>query len=277
MVRGGSRASSAGGDAVGRVTIGVDVGSKVDHSAVAIVEAEDRGGVEHYILRQVQRAPLGLSYDEIVPWIAEGVRVTVSMADGLVLLLVDATGVGLPVVDLLVSAGAEPLPVYFTMGERVIVTGDPGPGIRDLAKRDTRKPGDIKVSIGKYALVSRMQALLNNNRLHMLRDDPAVAEMVEELLAYEIRPNISNEDVDQYGAFEVGTHDDIATALGLAVHLEMWTREWTKWRKLAREFGRSRRRRRGPIKWESVPGVADWGKPADDERARSSVYDPPKQ
>ena len=261
---------------MGRVTVGVDIGQKVDPTAVAIVEAEDRDGVEHYLVRQVQRAPLGTPYDEIVPWIAEGVRETQSMADGSVLLMVDATGVGLPVVDLLCQASGnpEPLPVYFTSGDRVTVTGDPGPGIRDLSKRDARKPGDIKVSIGKGALVSRVQALLNNGRIVMLRDDPAVAEMVEELLVYEIKPSGDN---DLFGAFEVGTHDDLVTALGLAVHLEMWTREWIKWRKLAREFARSRRRRRGPIKWETVPGVADWGKPADDERARSSVYDPPKQ
>ena len=262
---------------MGRVTIGVDVGSRQDHCAVAIAEAENRGGVEHYLVRQVQRLPLGTPYDESVPWIAEGVSVTRSIADGPVLLMVDATGVGLPVVDMLCASPSrpEPMPVFFTAGDRVLVTGEPDAGIRELGKKKQTKPGDIKVSIGKGALVSRVQALLNNGRLVMLRDDPAVAEMVEELLVYEIKP--SGDANDLYGAFEVGAHDDLVTALGLAVHLEMWTREWIKWRKLAREFARSRRRRRGPIRWESVPGVTDWGKPAADERARSSVYEPPKR
>jgi len=36
-----------------------------------------------------------------------------------------------------------------------------------------------------------------------------------ELLTYEIK--VSENGADTYGAFKVGTHDDLATALGLAV------------------------------------------------------------
>ncbi len=37
-----------------------------------------------------------------------------------------------------------------------------------------------------------------------------------ELLSYEIR--VDEQADDRYGAFKVGTHDDMVTALGLAVH-----------------------------------------------------------
>jgi hypothetical protein len=39
--------------------------------------------------------------------------------------------------------------------------------------------------------------------------------MKDELLDYEIR--ISEDANERYGAFKVGTHDDLVTALGLAV------------------------------------------------------------
>jgi hypothetical protein len=38
--------------------------------------------------------------------------------------------------------------------------------------------------------------------------------MIEELLNYEI--HVSEEGRDQYGAFKIGSHDDLVTALGLA-------------------------------------------------------------
>jgi hypothetical protein len=41
---------------------------------------------------------------------------------------------------------------------------------------------------------------------------------VQELLDYEIR--VDENANDKYGAFRVGTHDDLVTALGLAVQRE---------------------------------------------------------
>jgi hypothetical protein len=59
---------------------------------------------------------------------------------------------------------------------------------------------------------------------------PRTAEadiLAGELLRYEIR--VSEDANDRYGAFKVGTHDDLVTALGLAVqpaprppHLLSW-------------------------------------------------------
>jgi hypothetical protein len=110
---------------------------------------------------------------------------------------VDATGVGNPVVDLLKAAGVRQIKaVYFTYGDR-----------RTVAE-------DGSVSLGKAWLVSRLQVLLQSERLHL----PQTAEaqvLAKELLDYEIR--ISEDANDRYGAFRVGTHDDLVTALGLAV------------------------------------------------------------
>ena len=71
--------------------------------------------------------------------------------------------------------------------------------------------------LGKAYLVSRLQALLDADRLH-LPQTPEATALVEELLDYEIR--VDRNGHDRYGAFRVGTHDDLVTALGLAVQLD---------------------------------------------------------
>jgi len=73
------------------------------------------------------------------------------------------------------------------------------------------------VKLGKAWLVSRLQMLLQNGRLHLPRTAEAEA-LARELLDYEIR--VSEDANDRYGAFRVGTHDDLVTALGLAVQLD---------------------------------------------------------
>ena len=68
--------------------------------------------------------------------------------------------------------------------------------------------------LGKAWLVSRIKVLLQCGRLHLPKT-PVAEAMKDELLDYEIR---INEDANErYGAFKVGAHDDLVTALGLAV------------------------------------------------------------
>ncbi len=114
--------------------------------------------------------------------------------------MVDATGVGTPVVDVLRTANvqAELVAVYFNYG-------------------DKRTEINGEVRLGKAFLVSRLQAALQAGRLHL----PKTAEartLSEELLDYEIR--VDENANDKYGAFRVGCHDDLVTALGLAVQAD---------------------------------------------------------
>ena len=81
----------------------------------------------------------------------------------------------------------------------------------------TEHSGEDKVTLGKAYLVSRLQALLQCNRLHL----PATAEsraLAQELLDYEIR--VEEDANERYGAFRGGSHDDLVTALGLAVQFD---------------------------------------------------------
>jgi hypothetical protein len=51
-----------------------------------------------------------------------------------------------------------------------------------------------------------------------LPDSDEARTLAQELQDYEIR--VSEDANDRYGAFKVGTHDDLVTALGLAVQLD---------------------------------------------------------
>ena len=72
--------------------------------------------------------------------------------------------------------------------------------------------GEIRV--GKAFLVSRLQALLQTGRIRPPETEEA-RRLGEELADYEIRVNQKANLVA--GAMRAGTHDDLVTALALAV------------------------------------------------------------
>jgi len=182
---------------MGLVTVGVDIGQKRDPTALAVIECEwrDTGSQDYYLTRHLERLPLGTPYPAVAQRLADVVA-DVQERGGDPRVYVDATGVGLPVVDLLTAAGVTITPVYFTHGDRRTIKDD----------------GSI--SLGKAWLVSRLQALLQTGRILLPRTPPAAA-LAKELQDYEIK--VSENANDQYRAFRVGSHDDLVTALGLAV------------------------------------------------------------
>jgi len=209
------------------VVVGVDIGQKVDPTAIVVDEREwretaparwvnpratglfDGGdlvkqaaqGETVHVARHIARLPLGTPYPKVAEHVAGVVAALVGRGIARPLLLVDATGVGTPVVDLLREAlgrerARDLLAVTFTHGDRFTL---------DRATRSA--------SLGKAYLVSRLQALLQTNRLKLPETEEARA-LARELQDYEIR--VDTDANDKYGAFKVGTHDDLVTALGLA-------------------------------------------------------------
>jgi hypothetical protein len=108
----------------------------------------------------------------------------------------DATGVGQPVVDLLTAAGVTVTPVYFTHSDR-------------CTPRE-----DASVVLGKTLLVSQLQVLLQSGRILLPRTMEA-GVLAEELLNFELK--VDEKANETYGAFKVGTHDDLVSALGLGI------------------------------------------------------------
>lgn len=204
-------------DPMSRVTIGVDIGQRVDPTAIAVVEREERvtgrkyhpdgsvilnnkdeRRVWHHTTRYLERLPLGTSYPDVARRLAKVAANVAEKTGHRPRLYLDATGVGKPVVDVLRDheVKARLIAVYFTYGDRRM------------------KGEDGSIILGKAYLVSRLQALFQGERLHLPRHHPEAETMTRELLDYEIR--VDKNANDTYGAFRVGTHDDLVTALGLA-------------------------------------------------------------
>ena len=189
--------------------MGVDIGQKRDPTALCVAQMEKREGSRklewHYLVRHLERLPLRTPYPDVVrrvETVAGGVRAKTGNSPEL---YVDATGVGTPIVDLLrdgAPAVRSVIAVYFTHGDR---------------RTETSEGGRKRVSLGKAWIVSRLQALLQTGRIHLPETSEARA-LAQELLDFEIR--VDENANDKYGAFRVGTHDDLVTALGLAVQIE---------------------------------------------------------
>ena len=179
--------------------IGVDVGQKRDPTAVCVVELEERGGESHYLVRHLERLALGTAYPAVVErlhGIASGIARRCGRRPRLYL---DATGVGKPVLDLLVARVPEAIGVYFVRGDQ---------------RREEVLDGRRQVKLGKAHLVRRLQALMDHHRIH-LPQTPEAKALGRELANYEIR--IDEKARGRFGAFRSGTHDDLVTALALAV------------------------------------------------------------
>lgn len=190
------------------LVIGVDIGQKRDPTAICVAELDERK-VEarteiHFLIRRLERLPLGTRYPRVADRVRDVVAGCRLRSPSSLALYVDATGVGKPVVDLLAEQieGTRPTPVYFTHGDRRMADGIE------------------EVKLGKAFMVSRLQALLQTGRLHLPPTSEAQV-LAQELQDYEIR--VDENANDRYGAFKVGTHDDLVTALGLAVQTD---RSW---------------------------------------------------
>ena len=194
---------------MGAVIIGADIGQKVDPTAIAVCEVERRASYgrreEYYLVRFLERLPLGTPYPQVaarVEAVVANARRCAADAGGgtaparpSVTLYCDATGVGMPVIDLLRHTRVPVRPVFFNHGDR----------------RTEQQDGTI--SMGKAWLVSRLHALLQTGRILLPRTAEAQT-LATELLDYEI--TVDEKGTDTYGAFKVGTQDDLVTALGLA-------------------------------------------------------------
>lgn len=208
-----------------QVIIGSDIGQSVDPTTIVVSELQWRpvpkevksvyGYEEHYVIRKIISLPLGTKYPDIARELIERItnveNAVMDSSLGItvgelrpteyaqVTTYIDATGVGQPVVDLVRAAGIKVTGVYFNHGDRYVMQKDP-------------VSGDIRTVLGKAYMVARLQALLQTHRMHLPNTYEARL-LAEELLAYEIR--VDENANDRYGAFKVGKHDDLVTALGL--------------------------------------------------------------
>lgn len=189
-----------------RYYVGLDLGQKNDFTALAILErAELQGGfdytwmahkkvVEHRI-RHLERVKLGTPYPEVVRRVREVTRS--GELRGQCQLIVDATGVGQPVVDLLREADLDcrMRPVIITGGDLERMEG----GYYRVPKRD---------------LVTGVQVMLERGELKIAAGIAEGELLVKEMAEMRVKVTLSGRE--QYGAWREGTHDDMVLAVALA-------------------------------------------------------------
>src|SRR5262245_56865138 len=113
----------------GRYTIALDLGQAADFSALAVLErvCVPQGRPGAYAVRHLQRFPLGTRYTTIVPAACDIARSTVLRGAPSV---VDQTGVGRPVVEMLARSGLPGQLVAVTITAGQAVTAAPDGGFR---------------------------------------------------------------------------------------------------------------------------------------------------
>jgi hypothetical protein len=181
----------------------VDIGQRADSTAIIVTEEQHRDGSDHYVTRLIERLTLGTKYPVVADRIVQVVRNLEARSqarewidgDFPIECWLDATGVGLPVLDLIREQGVSAKAAIFTGSDKLV-----------------EHPDDV-VSVGKSWMVGRLQVLLQAGRLHLPISAEA-AVLIRELQEYQI-------DVNEraHASFNApsGKHDDLVIALGLSV------------------------------------------------------------
>jgi hypothetical protein len=179
--------------------VGLDLGQTFDFSALAVVERSGPVEKPDLAVRHLQRYPLATPYTAIVSAVA---RLTSSppMA-GRCTLVVDQTGVGRPLVEMLLKEPGIPCVVPVT------ITGG----------HDAALMPDRSFHVPKKELVTALQAPLVGRRLKVAAGIPDADILVRELSSFEVK--ITEAANETFGARRGGQHDDLVLAVALACWL----------------------------------------------------------
>jgi hypothetical protein len=174
--------------------IGLDLGQRQDFSAQACVERYS-GPARCYDLRHLERLNLNMSY----PAVASHTRnlVAKTMCHGTTTLVIDATGVGAPVLDLLHASGVRPIAITITGGRKISGTGR-------------------LLGVPKRILIGTLVKLFGAGRVRIGAKIPYSTELIQELLNFQVRVNPRTRQ-ESYAARGTQKHDDLVLALALAV------------------------------------------------------------
>ncbi len=181
--------------------VGLDLGQKQDFSAVAVVEREEHRlaflapTLQSMRVRHLERMPLGTPYVNVVSRVSEIMQHPALTPRSW--LVVDATGVGAPVVEMLRAARppCRVTAVTITAGEKAHGRGE-------------------EWHVPKKDLMAGLQVLLEDGRLKIHRKLRESATLVRELTDVRLNPKAGGHV--GVGADGYGEHDDLALAVALA-------------------------------------------------------------
>ncbi|HQE97203.1 MAG TPA: hypothetical protein PKY20_03305 [Methanothrix sp.] len=173
--------------------IGLDLGQASDYTALIIIESIPDPGGKIYHVRRLERIR-----GEPYPKVAEKVRaiMTSSALSGRTALVVDQTGVGRPVVDLLKDVGLKPIAVSIHGGDAVSRDGSTW----KVPKRD---------------LVGALQVLLQSGRFKVSDQLKLGPVLQSEMLNFRVKIDPITA-YDSYSAWRDNEHDDLVLSAALA-------------------------------------------------------------
>ena len=184
--------------------IGVDLGQARDNTAIAILErieeltgeaAKGRWLTQvRYEMPHLERPPLGTSYPAIIARLKD--LIARLPAHERLKIVVDRTGVGRPVVDLMRAAKLKIIPVTITAGGKM--SGGAFGGY----------------NVPKKELVSNLVIVFQSNRLKIASALPEAAQFVSELQNFKMK--ITTAGNDTYEAWRESDHDDLVLAAAMA-------------------------------------------------------------
>lgn len=188
------------------VRVGVDIGQSVDPTAIVVTRkmtAPDMPAT--YQTHSLERLPLQMSFVAQADRIAEVVaglktmsteRTAKGQQGYSVELVVDATGIGRVLIDLLRERRLAPIAVTIVAGDKSVERIDKG------------------ISIGKYKLIGDLKLLMEQRRMRLPETEEAYI-CAKELQNYHEKQN----DQTGYIRYDArsGSHDDLLFALGLSV------------------------------------------------------------
>ena len=185
-----------------RYVVGLDLGQAQEYTALCVVERRDAPerdeagrAVRDFSVRHLQRWRLGTPYTAI----REDLR-ALAAKDPLpgAALVVDATGVGTPVVDMIRKAG---LPLHTVP---VTITGGTGATAEGAGYR-----------VPKVDLVGTMQALVQARRFHIVPTLPDAATLGRELQRFRVKVKLAAGD-ETFESWREREHDDLVLSVALA-------------------------------------------------------------
>jgi hypothetical protein len=199
--------------------VGVDLGQAADFTAISVLDIiptqyekqiEDLEPERHlprtrminvegppltYHIRHLERVPIGTSYLDVVARVKE----IMSRLPGGAGLVVDATGVGRPVTDMIIQEGLRPVCITITGGDSVTNEG-------------------ANFHVPKRDIVGALTIAFQNKRLKIASSLPDAKTLVTELLNFKVKINLKTAH-DSYEAWREGIHDDLVLSVGMAA----WT------------------------------------------------------
>lgn len=153
--------------------------------------------LKHHV-RHLERFPIGTPYPDVVCRMKEIMQTLPPGSE----LVVDNTGVGRAVTDMLYLEDLNPVCITITGG-------------------DTVNHDDLDFRVPKRDIVSELVVALQNKRLLIAAALPDAETLIHELLAFKIKVNLKTAH-DSYEAWREGDHDDLVLSVGMAVWASTW-------------------------------------------------------